>query len=312
MGPGSSLPRGNLSTREEYPRSNHKASSFIQECRLFTSSLPSSQQELGQTGNKFKPQDHNHILPPNTPEFQNQEHNVMRSRNRTGNGHNNSTHVKPILSSCIKGSHEIAVHPMQNDPRNDRYGVVSPLSAQTRESGQNETTSHAEIVLGADGKPTGLVRFIGDHMGHQEVSGDCWKQAIYHEELRGQLIAEASLLGEYDHPRERGIANNDVTSFLPSQRDWGPDRDLHWPKIKDNVLHRFERNEYPILDYKQEVWFHAGKIALDLDNHAILKYHVLPATLSSVISGRDMEAMKRLNLRIGRKDFRARVPSARF
>ena len=112
-----------------------------------------------------------------------------------------------------------------------------------------------------------------------------------------------------DHPRERGIANNDVTSFLPSQEDWGPDCDLHWPKINDNVLHRFERNGYPIPNYKQEVWFHAGKIALDPDNHAILKYDVLPATLSSEISGRDMEAMKRLDLRIGRKDFRARMPS---
>lgn len=34
-------------------------------------------------------------------------------------------------------------------------------------------------------------------MKHQEVSDNCWKQAIYHEELRDQFIAEASLLGEY-------------------------------------------------------------------------------------------------------------------
>lgn len=112
-----------------------------------------------------------------------------------------------------------------------------------------------------------------------------------------------------DHPRERGIAVNDVTSFLPSQKEWGPDRDIDWPKVENNVLHRFERQGYPIPDYKPEVWYHAGRIVLDMDNNAILKYKVIPATLSSELSGRDMEAMERLDLRISRKDFRARMPS---
>lgn len=52
-----------------------------------------------------------------------------------------------------------------------------------------------------------------------------------------------------------------------------------------------------------------AKIVLNSDDHAILKYDVLPAAFSSEISGRDMEAMKRPDLRIGRKDFRARMPS---
>lgn len=183
--------------------------------------------------------------------------------------------------------------------------------------------------LGADGKPKGSVRFVRGHMEYQEINDSTWKSAIYHEELRDKLIAEASLLGEYgqlppnvlsveillifsDHPRERGIAANDVTSFLPSQKAWGPDRDLHWPNIKDNILHRFERKGYPIPDYTPEVWYYEGKVVLDSDNHAILNYEVLPATLSSELSGRDMEAMKRLDLRIGRKDFRARMPSTIF
>lgn len=105
------------------------------------------------------------------------------------------------------------------------------------------------------------------------------------------------------------MADNDVTSYLPSQKEWGPDREADWPKIENNVLHRFERKGYPIPEYRPEVWYDGrGRIVLDPDNHPILKYKVLPATLSSELSGRDMEAMKRLDLRLSRKDFRARMP----
>lgn len=122
---------------------------------------------------------------------------------------------------------------------------------------------------------------------------------VYSEEL---LIVS-------DHPRERGIAANDVTSYLPFQKEWGPDRDRDWPKIKDNVLHRLERQNYPIPDYEPEIWYDAGRIVLDPDNHTILKYEIIPATLSSELSGRDMEAMRRLDSRITLKDFRVRMPS---
>ncbi|MCJ1422813.1 hypothetical protein MMC29_000693 [Sticta canariensis] len=167
---------------------------------------------------------------------------------------------------------------------------------------------HVEIKPGADGKPQGLVRFINGQMEYREAKENIWKAAVYHEDLRDTLIAEASLLGEYDHARERGIAANDVTSFLPNQKEWGPDRDTDWPKIENNVLHRFERGDYPIPEYKPTVWYNEGRVVLDADNHPILDYKVLPATLSSELSGRDMEAMKRLDLRISRKDFRARMP----
>ena len=112
-----------------------------------------------------------------------------------------------------------------------------------------------------------------------------------------------------DHPRERGLAANDVTSFLPSQKEWGPDRDTDWPKIENNVLHRFERDNYPVPDYRPTLLYHQGRVVLDAENHPILDYKVLPATLSSELSGRDMEAMKRLDLRISRKDLRARMPT---
>ncbi|MCJ1270498.1 hypothetical protein MMC22_010395 [Lobaria immixta] len=154
----------------------------------------------------------------------------------------------------------------------------------------------AKKYLGGDGKPKRMVRTIHGSLEHRAVEGDIWKPA-------------ASLLGSYDNPRERGANPNDVTSYLAIQKEWGPDRDVHWPKIEGNVLHRFERNDYPIPEYTPEVWYDTGRIVLDLDNNPILKYEIIPATLSSELSGRDMEAIKRLDLRISRKDFRARMPS---
>lgn len=46
-----------------------------------------------------------------------------------------------------------------------------------------------------------------------------------------------------------------------------------------------------------------------MDSNPILKYEIILATLFSKLSGRDMEAMKRLDSRIRRKYFRARIPS---
>ena len=319
----SSSAQGNFSIGEEFPQSSHTFASSIEQSCLLTNGSPSYQQEIEHTGDSFIPQEYKRIPPQNNVEFQAQEKNYERTPNCTQNGHSS------ISSSSIQRPDEIAENPIHIGPLNDRYEGERPSSVQAPKKGQKGKTSHARVILGADGKPKGSVRFVRGHMEHQEVNDNTWKSAIYHEELRDKLIAEASLLGEYgqlppnvlsfenllifsDHPRERGIAANDVTSFLPSQKAWGPDRDLHWPNIKDNVLHRFERKGYPIPDYQPEVWYYEGKVVLDSDNHAILNYEVLPATLSSELSGRDIEAIKRLDLRIGRKDFRARMPSTIF
>lgn len=80
--------------------------------------------------------------------------------------------------------------------------------------------------------------------------------------------------------------------------------------VKNNVLHRLKREDYPNPEYKPEVGYDAGRIILDPDNHVILKYRIIPDALSSELSRRDMESMRRLDPRITRKDFRARIPRA--
>lgn len=91
-----------------------------------------------------------------------------------------------------------------------------------------------------------------------------------------------------------------------------PDRDNDLPKIENNVLHRFERDNHPVPAYTPTVWYDRGQVILDPNNHPILRYEVLLATLYSALSERDMEAMKRLDLRISPKDFRARMSRTIF
>lgn len=110
-----------------------------------------------------------------------------------------------------------------------------------------------------------------------------------------------------DHAREKGAAPNDETSYLASQKKWGPDPERNWPQI----LHRPERNELPAPDYPIGILRYNGKIVLDLDNRPILDYVDLPATLSTEFSGQHMETITRLDPRISHKDFRARMPKTR-
>lgn len=56
---------------------------------------------------------------------------------------------------------------------------------------------HVEKKSGADGKSTDFVRFINGQMEYREANKGIWKPAVYHEEIRDTLIAEASLLGVY-------------------------------------------------------------------------------------------------------------------
>ena len=133
--------------------------------------------------------------------------------------------------------------------------------------------------------------------------------AIYHYEIRTALLARASNNGQLDyaHPRQ-GKGGNDKTAFLESQKDWGGAKD-QWPAIKDDVLNRFERQGYPAPTYDVLCMYHGDKIVLDLDNHPVKDYHDIPLVLSSEMEGWLMEAIWRVDSRIERTDFRARMVS---
>ena len=146
--------------------------------------------------------------------------------------------------------------------------------------------------------------------------------AIYHSEIRGALILAASHNGSYgdeylplrslpaliviDFTREAGDEANDVTSFFPPQKNWGlarPDR----PSIVFEYK-RGNRKDPTYPDNAIPLWFHEGRLVIDIDNHAVRRFQNIPDALSSKLEGCFMEAMGREDSRILHKDFRARMP----
>lgn len=138
------------------------------------------------------------------------------------------------------------------------------------------------------------------------LDGSRWVPAVYHHDIRSFLIQQASQNGEYTYPRERGLGRDDVTSFLESQKNWGPDRDKNWA----DVLYVFQKDKaHKDPSYELKSWKFRGKIVLSAyDDRPIRLFRDLPDTLSSALHGRDMEAMKRTDPRIQQRDFMVRMP----
>lgn len=138
------------------------------------------------------------------------------------------------------------------------------------------------------------------------LDGGEWVPATYHHIIREFLIQKASENGEYTYPRERGPGRDDVTSFLESQKDWGPERDKNWA----DILYVFQKDKnHKDPSYELKTWMFNGKIVLSAyDDRPIRLFRDLPDTLSSALHGRDMEAMKRTDPRIQQRDFMVRMP----
>ena len=71
------------------------------------------------------------------------------------------------------------------------------------------------------------------------------------------------------YPRARGPGPDDQTSYLPIERDWGLERPDGWDRILDQILYRFERNDYePPTWLRREPGYmmHNGRIVIDRNN----------------------------------------------
>ena len=88
-----------------------------------------------------------------------------------------------------------------------------------------------------------------------------------------------------------------TNSFRGAERE-------HWPEI----LHQIHKLPEQEQGTKASVWFYHGNIVLDPDNHPVLNYPEIPATCSSELEGWCMQAIKRANIHISIRDFRARMP----
>ena len=139
-----------------------------------------------------------------------------------------------------------------------------------------------------------------------------WKAAVYHKDIRIQLLDIASQHGTrtYDFPRRQGKAPDDRTAFHAPHQHWSPERDL-WPRITDNILNRLERRGYRGRNAEKvpKTLSYRGLVVLDHDNHPVRCFEDLPIVLSSAIDGWELEVFFRLDARVQRRDIRARLPS---
>lgn len=182
---------------------------------------------------------------------------------------------------------------------NSRNNLTHSLGARgsTKESVSDPSPQKAS-------KKRGKTRGKGQKL--QYLDGSRWVPAVYHHDIRGFLIKDASQYGEYTYPRERGSGLYDVTSFLESQKNWGPVRDKNWASIL-YVFQNRENHKDP--SYELKNWKFHGKIIISAyDDRPMRRFRDLPDTLSSALHGRDMEAMKRTDPRIQQRDFMARMP----
>ncbi|MCJ1244001.1 hypothetical protein MMC30_001198 [Trapelia coarctata] len=159
--------------------------------------------------------------------------------------------------------------------------------------------------IGSDDKPKGLVRYgLDGTLEHSADDSKTWVAAIYHNNLRAELIQEAAKGGKYDHKRNEGEGATDVTSFLASQKSWGPER-KSWP----DVLFQIEVVKDKNLPKTVPVWRRNERLVIDHDNHPMRDFSsLLPATLSSEAEGWLMEAFIRSDRRVQMKDLRGRMP----
>ena len=190
------------------------------------------------------------------------------------------------------------------------------MSDEGDKQDQNQKLSKRQEALkkvknpGANGKEKGQVRRErGTGLLWLNGNGD-WIGAVFHNDIRGPLLRQASENGRhaYDHPRQQGVEEYDRTAFLESQRHWDGDRQ-QWSQIKDNILNRLEKTDHEDPDYEVPHMYYEGRIVLDLDNHPVRAFTDIPLVLSSQIEGWLMEAIQRIDSRIERGDFRARMPA---
>ena len=155
-------------------------------------------------------------------------------------------------------------------------------------------------VLLKDGKPKGFTRTHRGYLQQREDSEDEWVHAVHHNEIRRVLIHNAACLGTYRFP-PRGGSGLNVTSFHSALQDWGSKRADRAPLL-------FQLEKIPAPSAVPENMMVARQVVLDQNDHRILDFPELPATLSTKLEGHHIELFLRQNDKIDFKDLIARMP----
>ena len=141
-----------------------------------------------------------------------------------------------------------------------------------------------------------------------------WIAAIYHDNLREELIQIASASNpDYDVPPVRGSHPHDITSNCGalSQNTWQAETAEQRAQILDadgiavmTLDDKPERTDHQL----PPEWHHRGLIVLDQESHPILNWPNIPLCLSSKLEGWRIEALRRVIPGLEASHLRARMP----
>ncbi|MCJ1462452.1 hypothetical protein MMC07_001053 [Pseudocyphellaria aurata] len=190
--------------------------------------------------------------------------------------------------------------PIASRRQNRRVVRTARRKGASNTNKADESPSAPQAALVANASVNANTRVVNGGLEYR--SDGRWIPAIYHNDIRGHLLAEAPQ-GTYDVPRSQGKGADDVTSFHPDYEKNGPDR-----HNRHKILFVYEQLDCPVASYNPETWMYRGKIVLDQDDYPVRKWHEIPLVLSSAYDGYDMEVVRRLNPSITYQDIRARMP----
>ncbi|KAL8713723.1 MAG: hypothetical protein Q9220_002249 [cf. Caloplaca sp. 1 TL-2023] len=174
----------------------------------------------------------------------------------------------------------------------------------------NDTIVRPPLVAGkkSAARALGRVRRLGKtRLEWFDPAQKLWRPAVYHTDIRHQLIEDAARLGSYRFDWYQGKTATDITAFHPAYANNGEERE-DWPKILFQYLPKVSDFSH----CKPGLWqTHDGRVIIDVNNDAMLDYPEIPVTLSWKAPAWLLVTINRLNNCITMQDFRGRMAGPR-
>ncbi|KAL2036926.1 hypothetical protein N7G274_010351 [Stereocaulon virgatum] len=170
---------------------------------------------------------------------------------------------------------------------------------------QKPKEEEEDVMVKKDSKK-GTTRLIRGLLHWHDPKDDQWIPAVIHDDIRGELIAEAQAAypgRRYVHPDPGSGRLYDQTSFKVEHENWGPERG-----DRPSICFQWEKDENQTDHIHPGYMTHKGLLVLGPHDKPITNWPEIPATLSSGTPGYKLEAMRRQNMEIKQGDFWARMP----
>ncbi|KAL8856667.1 MAG: hypothetical protein Q9178_006734 [Gyalolechia marmorata] len=216
----------------------------------------------------------------------------------------NARHVSNQKSD-IKYTSSLANVPVRNLDRDEEPDDMGEEQEDVEiDDGKSKRAKKPAGGKKVTAKPVGSVRYDEDGLEWFDPNQSVWRPAVYHQDIRKRLIADAARLGQYRHELARGKDKLDVTAFHPAYARNGPER-KHWPKI----LFQYAPTMADFLHSKPQIWqLHDGRVVIDCNNDAMNDFPEIPVTLARNADSWLLLTCMRLNNHITIQDFRGRMP----